>query len=84
IWGKKIIPMQFMEEATSIGAAVAAIVALGIKKSFYEAETFIKKSKEVEPEYDKYKKYSEFYKIFTSAYYDLKKINKAIDKLIKN
>ena len=84
IWGKKIIPMKFMEEATSIGAAVAALVALGIKKSFYDAETFIKKSKEVEPEYDKYKKYSEFYKIFTAAYYDLKKINKAIDKLIKD
>lgn len=83
IWGKKIIPMRYMGEATALGAAIAAMVSLGIKKDFYDAESLIKKSGEIIPDYNKYSKYTKFYKIFTKAYLDLKKINKQLDKLIK-
>lgn len=84
IWGKKIVTMKYMNEATSIGAAIAALVALGIKKSFFEAEKVIKKSGEVIPDIKNFKKYTLFYEIFKHAYFDLKDINRRIDKLIKN
>jgi len=84
IWGKKIIPMRYMEEATSIGAALTAMVALGVKKNFYEAETLLKKAGIKEPDWSKHKKYTEIYKIFRSTYIDLKKTNSQIDKLIRN
>jgi len=84
IWGKRIVPMQYMEEATSIGAALCAIVGLGIKRNFIDAETFIKSSHIIEPNLDKTKTYDGFYKIFKSAYYSLKQINKEIDNLIKS
>lgn len=84
IWGKKIITMKYMEEATSIGAAVAALVGLGIKKDFYEAENFIKKSGEIECDPENNEVYNSYYRIFKSAYHDLKNINRALDKITKN
>ncbi len=83
IWGKKIITMKYMTEATSIGAAVAAFVALGIQKSFCDAEKMIKKASEVLPDIGNFQKYTLFYEIFKQAYIDLKNINKRIDKLTK-
>lgn len=84
IWGKKIITMKYMKEATSIGAAVAALVGLGIKKDFYEAENFIKKSRAIECDPENKEIYNSYYRIFKSAYYDLKNINRALDKITKN
>jgi D-xylulose kinase len=84
IWGKKIITMKYMEEATSIGAAVAALVGLGIKKDFYEAENFIKKSGEIECDPENKEVYDSYYRIFKSAYHDLKNINRALDKITKD
>jgi xylulokinase len=84
IWGKKIITMEYMEEATSIGAAVAALVGLGIKKDFYEAENFINKSEEIEYDPKNNEVYNSYYRIFKSAYHDLKNINRALDKITKD
>jgi xylulokinase len=84
IWGKKIIPMKYMEEATSIGAAIAALVAIGAKKSFYDAEGFLKNTGFIEPDFEKNRIYDKFYMIFKDAYKDLKSINSRLDRLIKN
>ena len=83
IWGKKIITMKYMDEATSIGAAIAALVALGIKKSFFDAESLLKKTGTVIPDNERFIKYTNYYKVFLKAYNDLKSVNGMLDELQK-
>ena len=83
IWGKTIISMEYMEEATSLGAAIAGFIGIGAIKDFYEAEQIIKINDKVYPDEANSMKYLKYYEIFKQAYNDLKKINHKIDRILK-
>jgi len=84
VWNKKIIAMKYMNEATSLGAAIAGFIGTGIIKDFYEAEKMIKKGEEVYPDALINKRYLEYYKVFKESYKNLQNIFHELNKIIKN
>jgi len=83
IWGKRLVIMKFMEEATSIGAALAGFVGLGMKSNFVDCDDFIKKANILDPDLKKHETYKNYFNIFKEAYFDLKEINNKLDKLLR-
>ena len=68
IWQKKVVVPQFLEEATSMGAAVCAGVGVGIYKNFSVAEKINPVEKIILPRQEYKQRYQELYEIFNHAY----------------
>lgn len=68
IYGLKINKLNYLEEATSMGAAVAAGVGTGVLKDFSEINKFVKIEEEIEPNMDRHKEYKEIKRIFENSY----------------
>ena len=83
IWGKPIITMKYMEEATSLGAAIAGFIGIGVIKDFFEADSILKINDKIYPVEENTAEYSKYYNIFKQAYNELKSINHQIDDIIK-
>ena len=83
IWGKPIVEMHYMEEATSLGAAIAGFVGVGVRKSILEAESMIQKKSVIHPEEKNTEIYSRYYEVFKEVYLALKPIHYKLDRLIK-
>jgi xylulokinase len=83
IWGKPIVEMHYMEEATSLGAAIAGFVGVGIKKSILEAESMIKTESMEYPDTKDTEVYKKFYEIFKESYLALRPIHHKIDTLLR-
>lgn len=68
IWKKKVIVPSFLEEATSLGAAVCAGVGVGIYKDFSAAERMNPARRVFLPQAGCAKQYDRLYHIFNQAY----------------
>lgn len=68
IYEKTILIPQFLEEATSLGAAVAGGVGVGLFKNFEAVNDFIKIVDRVEPVKDNIKKYRKIFPLFKESY----------------
>jgi len=68
IYGKTILVPAYLEEATSLGAAIAAGVGVGIYRSFEAAEQLINFVETISPNLDMHTRYEPFYKCFRKLY----------------
>jgi xylulokinase len=83
IWGKPIVEMHYMEEATSLGAAIAGFVGVGVKMSILEAESMIEKKGVEYPDTNNTELYGKYYEIFKESYLALKPIHRKLDRLMR-
>jgi len=82
IWGKPVVEMEYMEEATSLGAAIAGFVGVGIKKSIMEAESIIRRKSVLEPNLKNTEIYKKMYEIFKESYIALKPVHHRLHTLM--
>ncbi|MDP3011722.1 MAG: FGGY-family carbohydrate kinase [Candidatus Hydromicrobium sp.] len=68
IYEKTILVPQFLEEATSLGAAVAGGIGIGFFKNFDVVNNFIKIVDKINPIPENSKKYREIFPIFKECY----------------
>lgn len=71
IYGMRILRLNHLEEATSIGAAVTAGVGIGVHKSFEEVSRYIEVDAVEEPNVANTAVYQKMQPIFDKAYFDL-------------
>lgn len=71
VFGTPILVPNFLEEATSMGAAITAGVGVGAFKDFSSVDKFIKINRENKPNVENNHQYSELKKLFDEAYYSL-------------
>jgi xylulokinase len=81
IYGIKACKLNYLEEATSMGAAVAAGVGTGVLKDFNEVHKFIKVEEEIEPNTQSYKKYEPIKQVFDNSYKALSNIYEELARL---
>ncbi len=74
IFGVAVSVPDYLEEATSMGAAITAGVGIGAFENFSAVDKFIKINEENIPDLSKSEKYIEMKKLFDEAYYSLKSI----------
>ncbi|HZJ58502.1 MAG TPA: xylulokinase, partial [Clostridia bacterium] len=67
--------------ATSLGAAIAAGVGVGIFKDFEEAEGVIEFSRDLKPHSETVKEYRRYYEVYKMMYPALKPVYDAISRL---
>ena len=68
IYNVPVLVPNYLEEATSMGAAITAGVGIGAFESFSAVDKFIKIQEENKPDLSKNKKYTEMKKLFDEAY----------------
>ncbi|MFW6139571.1 MAG: xylulokinase, partial [Spirochaetota bacterium] len=71
IMEKPILRLNFIEEATSVGAAIAGGVGVGIFSSIEEAARIVKVEEKTHPRTENYEVYRKYYKIFQGCYSQL-------------
>lgn len=71
IYGVKANRLNYLDEATSMGAAVAAGVGAGVLENFEAIDRFVKIDDVVIPDMDHHRKYGELRKLFDESYYAL-------------
>lgn len=71
IFNTKILRLNYLEEATSIGAAVTAGVAVGVLKGFEEVQRFVCINAENKPIAKNIERYQRLQPLFNKAYFDL-------------
>ncbi len=74
IWQKPLLVPQYLEEATSMGAAICGGVGIGAYPDFLVAEKLNKPIKEIKPNKDLAETYSRMYSLFSDSYNQLKPI----------
>lgn len=74
VFNSRICRLNYLEEATSIGAAVTAGVGTGVFKRFDQVEGFIKKENVLLPDAMRSKKYEQVKYLFEKAYDALKPV----------
>ncbi len=74
IWQKKIVVPKYLEEATSMGAAICAGVGLGEFSDFSVISRFNPKERVIEPNSENKEIYDKLYRIFNEAYDSLEAI----------
>lgn len=68
---KPISRLNFIEEATSVGAAIAGGVGAGFFSSIHDAKGFVKIEEEINPDERNYPVYRRYYTIFKKSYEQL-------------
>lgn len=68
IWQKRVLVPQYLEEATSMGAAVCAGVGIGMYPDFSVMEQFNRTESVIEPNPENAAAYGELYDIFNASY----------------
>lgn len=81
IYGKSLAVHSYPGEATSLGAAIAAGVGVGIFKDYGEAAKIIRYKRELVPEPSKVEEYEKYYQVYKMMYPQLKPIYQAISQL---
>jgi len=81
IYGRKILCLLLIEEATSLGAAIAGGIGTGIFKNFKVAEKLVRIVKVHSPRPSSQKRYEKLYPIFKNAYKALVPIYEQIASL---
>jgi len=78
IWQKPLLVPQYLEEATSMGAAICGGVGIGVYSDFSVAAEINKPVRRIEPEKEHESTYNNLYRIFNEAYVQLKPVYKAL------
>jgi len=81
VYGRKILCLLLIEEATSLGAAIAGGIGTGILKNFKVAEKLVRIVKVHSPGPSSQKRYEKLYPIFKNAYKALVPIYEQIASL---
>lgn len=81
IYGIPAYKLNYLEEATSMGAAVTAGVGTGVLKGFEDIHKFIKADVIVEPDMDRNRQYKAIKEIFDESYYALLDVYKKMYEL---
>ncbi len=81
IYGINAHRLNYLEEATSIGAAVCAGVGAGVLSSFLEIDKFIKVDNITEFDKTQNQKYDAVKEVFDKSYYSLIEIYEKLDKI---
>jgi xylulokinase len=84
IWEKDLLIMEVLDEATSLGAAIAGFIGTGVFSSFSEAERLVRESRREVPDAAAADKYKAPYTVFSESYGALSGINKKIDRYLRN
>ncbi len=84
IYGVTANRLNHPEEATSIGAAVTAGVAVGVLKDFSEVNKFIKTEESFSCNIENHREYNNIKEVFDKAYYDLLEIYNLLNKQHRN
>lgn len=74
IYGIPALRLNYLDEATSIGAAVTAGVGSGVLKDFSEIHRFIKVEERIEPDLVKNAEYRHLKDIFENSYHALRDV----------
>lgn len=78
IWQKKLVVPQYVEEATSLGAAVCGGVGVGAFPDFSAAERFVQICDTIAPNQDDSPTYQHMYRVFCDAYKQLRPVYKSL------
>jgi xylulokinase len=78
IWQKPLLLPEYLEEATSLGAAICGGVGIGVFKDFSVAEKFNKSVRRIEPDKDTAELYGRLYDIFRETYEQLSPIYQSL------
>ncbi|MQY76306.1 MAG: xylulokinase [Spirochaeta sp.] len=65
---RRVARLNFIEEATTIGAAIAGGIGVGIFSSIEEADKLVKLEEEIRPNEDNFPIYRRYYNIFKTTY----------------
>ncbi|MGH2409675.1 MAG: xylulokinase, partial [Chloroflexota bacterium] len=68
IYGLPILRLTLLEEATSMGAAVAGGIGVGLWKDFAQVEQMIQIERETHPDPRNRSRYDQLYAIFNEVY----------------
>ena len=68
IYGKAILVPAYLEEATSLGAAIAAGVGVGVYRSFEVAERLVNLVETINPNLNSHARYEPLYEYFRKLY----------------
>ena len=81
VYGINVHKLNYLEEATSIGAAIAAGVGSGELKDFTEVHKFIRLEESIIPNMKNHKEYGRVKEVFDNSYYALLDIYEQLTKL---
>jgi len=81
IYKKKILIPNYLDEATSMGAALTGGVGVGLYEDFNFVKQMLKIEEEVEPNKENFNTYEDLYKIFKNSYKSLENIFSGLHKL---
>lgn len=81
VYQKPVLIHKFPGEATSLGAAIAAGVGVGIFKDFKSAAAAIEYDRQYEPDSEKVEEYRKYYNIYKMMYPRLKPVFDGIAEL---
>ena len=68
IWNARILVPRYVEDATSMGAAVCGAVGAGLFRDFSNVRRFNPVDHVIEPDLDRHETYARLYPIFNEAY----------------
>ena len=80
VYGLEIRKLNWVDEATSMGAAVAAGVGVGEFRDFNEISKFIEIEDVIYPDKARYEKYKKLKEIFNQSYYALLQTYKSLSQ----
>ena len=78
VWRRPLIVPQYLEEATSLGAAICGGIGIGAYPDFLVAEKLNPPERIIEPDESKSDIYDKLFVIFRDAYLRLKPIYKSL------
>jgi xylulokinase len=84
VWQKPLAVPQYLEEATSMGAAICGGVGIGVYPDFLVAEKFNKAVKTVEPDKENAATYRRMFELFCETYRRLKPVYKSLAQVSTN
>lgn len=81
IWNTRILVPRYVEDATSLGAALCAAVGSGMVEGFSVVKGFNPVERAIEPDPGRHEKYATLYPIFNEAYESLLKVYTRLGEL---
>jgi len=81
IWQKPLLVPEYLEEATSMGAAICGGIGVGVYNDFSVAENLNKPIRRIEPDKNTADLYDKLYRVFQETYTQLKPIYQTLATL---
>jgi len=81
IWNARILVPRYVEDATSMGAALGAGVGIGLFESFASLKSLNPVEHVIEPDQGRHAQYSRLYPVFNEAYHSLVSVYAKLSQL---